>query len=539
MGSLSYAKDFLLTGLRNQLTEASCSPVQGRVDHPVSPPPFPATPPPFLTRPWSSICSKGSSMVKLVKNYGCRLTCWNESIKRSPRMSPRLVQRPAIVADKCDVGRVAIDMLPDDVLLDIFDFYLDEARPTFGGFEAWFTLAHVCWRWRNVVFASPHRLGLQLVCTARSPVKEKLDILPAFPIVISQYALGLEGIHNIAAALKHTDRVCGIDLHLASYWVLDDVFAEMQQSFPALKYLYLVTNIGSGIRKKIPDSFLGGSAPHLRSLQLGGFEYRGLSNLLSSATGLVFLSLWNIPHFLLPPSSTRLVFPALTRFEFKGYKRYLEDFVAQVDTPILDDLCITLSDHDTSGFPRLSSFINCPLNLKAPNNALIIFWSNTFSVKFRLPSGYETLKLKFESKITSYGPDPDSSLSSLARICGSCLPSLPTVERLYVRFASLNGQYVQDTQWLGLLDPFTFLERLYLSEELQAAPVRRGAIKVLPTPQDIFSESQLQEAIPRPFTPRQLFSYHIVRELDASERPPVTGAMPPMNLPFIPHANQL
>jgi hypothetical protein len=96
------------------------------------------------------------------------------------------------------------------------------------------------------------------------------------------------------------------------------------------------------------------------------------------------------------------------------------------------------------------------------------------------------------------------------------------VERLYVRFASLHGRDVQNTQWLGLLYPFIVLEELYLSEELQAAPVREGAIKVLPTLQNILLESQLQEAIPRPYTPRQLFGYHIVREPDASERPPMT-----------------
>ena len=519
MGSLSYVKEILLSGSRNQLTKASCSPAQERVDHPVSPrtpPPLPATPTSFLTRPWSSIRSKGSLMVNLVKNRGGRLTRWNDSIKRCQRTS--LVQHSAIAIDKCDVGQGAIKMLPDDILLDIFYFYLNEAQPTFGVFEAWFTLVHVCRRWRNVVLASPRRLGLRLVCTARSPVTEKLDILPTLPIVISQYGLGSEGVHNIVAALKHTDRVCRIDLHLASYRELDEVFAEMLQPFPALKYLYLVSNItGSGIRK-IPDSFLGGSAPHLRSLQLGGVEFRGLSNLLSSAAALVTLSLWNIPHFVPPSSPTRFVFPALTRFEFKGYKQSLEDFVAQVDAPILDDLCITLSDHNTSGIPRLAPFISCPLNSKTPDNALIIFWSNTFFVKFRLPSGNETLKLK----ITLYSPYSGSSLSSLTRIGESCLPPLPTVERLYVRFASLHERDVQNTQWLGLLYPFIVLEELYLSEELQAAPVREGAIKVLPTLENILLESQLQEAIPRPYTPRQLFGYHIVREPDASERPPMT-----------------
>jgi hypothetical protein len=472
-------------------------------------------------------------MVKLVKNHGCHLTRRNELIKEGPRTS--LVQHPAIAADKCDVGQGPIDTLPDGVLLRIFDFYLSEAQPTLGGFKeinAWFTLVHVYQRWRNFVFASSRRLGLQLVCTARTPVTKKLDVWPALPIVVSQHALKPEGVQNIVAALKHTDRVCGINLDRISYWVLDKVLAVMQQPFPALKDLYLVSNTAESGTRKIPDSFLGGSTPHLRSLQLGGIEFQGLSNLLLSAVSLVTLSLWSVPRFVPPPSSTRFVFPALTRFMFQGYKQYLEDFVAQVDAPILSDIFIKLLYPDTSGIPRLAPLISCPVNLKAPDNALIAFWYKTVSVKFRLPSGYETLRLKIEY----YGPDSNLGLSYLARICGSSLPPLPTVERLYVTFAS-HGRHVRNGHWLDLLYPFTALNKLYLSEELE--PVRQGAIKVLPTLQDIFSESQLREAIPQPFTPLQLFSYHIVREADASERPPTTGLMPLSGLPFIPHATQL
>ena len=52
-------------------------------------------------------------------------------------------------------------MLPDDVLLAIFDFCGDKYE-----LEAWQTLVHVCRRWRSVVLGSPRRLGLQLVCTS-------------------------------------------------------------------------------------------------------------------------------------------------------------------------------------------------------------------------------------------------------------------------------------------------------------------------------------------------------------------------------------
>jgi hypothetical protein len=78
---------------------------------------------------------------------------------------------------------VTIYSVPEDVLLDIFDFYLHHAPdPTW---DAWHTLVHICQRWRSVVFDSPRRLNLRLLCDANRPVEEMLDIWPNFPIVVN------------------------------------------------------------------------------------------------------------------------------------------------------------------------------------------------------------------------------------------------------------------------------------------------------------------------------------------------------------------
>ncbi|KAH9966979.1 hypothetical protein BJV74DRAFT_284761 [Russula compacta] len=52
-------------------------------------------------------------------------------------------------------GRVTIKELPDEVLLEVFDSYL-----VYSGREKWIMLAHMCQRWRYIVFASPIRLNL-------------------------------------------------------------------------------------------------------------------------------------------------------------------------------------------------------------------------------------------------------------------------------------------------------------------------------------------------------------------------------------------
>ena len=104
-------------------------------------------------------------------------------------------------------------MLPGDVLLENFDLYVDQA-PKDDEIEAWHTLVHVCQKWRNVVFESPHRLNISLVRTARKPVRQMLATRPPLPIVVKQHGrtMSLWGVDNIVAALERNDQIRGIDL---------------------------------------------------------------------------------------------------------------------------------------------------------------------------------------------------------------------------------------------------------------------------------------------------------------------------------------
>lgn len=138
-------------------------------------------------------------------------------------------------------------MLPDDVLLSIFDFYMIE------GFrlhekqriEEWITLTHVCRCWRIVVFQSPLRLNLRLLCGPTTPARETLDIWPPFPLII-RYVYPIfrdepSSVDNIIVALKCNDRVCQVRLNFFSStqmgYVTDSV--AMHQPFPELEDLHL------------------------------------------------------------------------------------------------------------------------------------------------------------------------------------------------------------------------------------------------------------------------------------------------------------
>ncbi|KAH9043476.1 hypothetical protein EDB83DRAFT_2553967, partial [Lactarius deliciosus] len=103
-------------------------------------------------------------------------------------------------------GRVTIGELSDNVLLNIFRYYLDVFP------QHWPRLVHICRRWRRIVFASQQALHLRIICTHGTPVLKTLDCWPAIPIVV-KYGGSVdldppapEDEDNILAALKQSDR---------------------------------------------------------------------------------------------------------------------------------------------------------------------------------------------------------------------------------------------------------------------------------------------------------------------------------------------
>ena len=295
---------------------------------------------------------------------------------------------------------MTISELPEEVLLEIFSFYLDH-RPD--DEHAWYELVHVCRQWRCLVFASIRRLRLRLLCTHKRPVKEALDVWPELPIAVRARDFKPTRIQtletNVIAALEHHDRVC--DINLGAYPAsLMKIFSTMKKPFPSLINLNIVSLVRN--ESMIPDSFLGGSAPLLQSIQFLNIPlpYPEIGKLLLSAPNLVSLCLLLIPRSgpgctspeamvngvsvltrlkslrlsfsLQTPRPqlqqasghrlpfTRVVLPALTDIDFCGDKEYLEDFVSRIDTPLLADITIRFShiDQPMSVTPPLRDFIS-------------------------------------------------------------------------------------------------------------------------------------------------------------------------------------
>jgi hypothetical protein len=443
---------------------------------------------------------------------------------------------------------IRIDVLPDDVLLEIFGFYTIKMA-----IEGWQSLVHVCRRWRVLVFESPRRLNLRLFCTPKTPTRDKLDVWPALPLLVDgdMTSASTQDLDNIIVALEQSNRVCEVFLWSLTGWQLEKVLATMQVPFPELTDLQLLSD-GEAL-PVIPDSFLDGSAQRLRLFMLVGIPFPGLPKLLLSATNLDYLELSDIPHsgyfspeamvalisalpcleglvleyleFQSPqsrpdwesrrwPPSKRSVIPALDFFQFKGVIDYLEDLVTFIETPQLNALDITFFNQIDFDFPRLAQFINRTPTIRELNKAHVQFFDNLAYVGLPLS---RTLEIAISCK------EPNGQLSSIEQVCNSSLRPLSTVEVLYIEheYSQLvwKNDAIENTLWLQLLLPFTTAKDLYLSKEF--APGIAAALQelvgariteVLPSLENIFMEGlessgPLQESIGR-FVAARLLSDH-------------------------------
>jgi hypothetical protein len=382
-----------------------------------------------------------------------------------------------------------------------------------------------------------------------------MDIWPALPLIIRNRSHLTEGLDNVIALLERAgDRVCQIGLGIPGSQ-LETVSAVMQEPFPELTSLVLWSY---GTVAILPDSFLGRSAPHLRSICLEHIPFPGLLKLLLSASHLVILNLLNIPHsgYISPEvmvtalsaltslgsfmlefqspqscpdrenrrlhSPTRSVLPVLTFFWFQGVIEYLEDLVAYVDAPQLSGLYITLFNQIIFDTPRLVQFISRTPRLNPLDDAHVAFGDEAAEV--HLSSGFGKLNVKISCR------ELDWQVSSLEQVFTSSLPPLSMLEDLYIFKAPDSYPHWQDNienmLWLELLHPFTAVKNLYLSEEfapriVPALQEHVGGIvttEVLPTLQNIILEGlqpsgPVQEGIEQFVATRQVTSHTIAVSL--------------------------
>src|SRR6266702_3152624 len=244
------------------------------------------------------------------------------TLKVRPSTPPWRLQRALTLCGTGESYRhaITISMLPDDVLLEIFDFYQKNHAYDIVRTCKWHILAHVCQSWRQIVLASPHRLNLQIPCTSTTPVRKNLGIWPAFPIIIDHDPYSKRGIStpnnedNVIAALEHSDRVSYLRINVTESQ-LGKIVTAMQEPFPSLTRLEIFS-LGYGNAPVLPAEFLGGSAPCLQTIYLRSIPFPTLPTLLLSTGDLVTLELYNIPRTgYISPDAMVVGLAALPRLE--------------------------------------------------------------------------------------------------------------------------------------------------------------------------------------------------------------------------------
>ena len=454
------------------------------------------------------------------------------------------------------------DALPDNVLLETFEFFLGKDDPTRLGryhghdFDGWQTLAHVCRRWRCIVFASPRRLALKLYCTGKRLVNSKtLDAWPVLPIVI--VAKGVqpkEDVTNIMTALRHHNRVCKIDYSDGEFQdSLLNEFAAIDEPFLALTSLALLSF--QQHVPVLPDSFLGGSAPCLQSLHLHGIPYPSMGKLLLSTTNIVQLNLSCIPHSgyispetivpclstsarleLLvlgfqyplsrahrtsrhPPPLTHVVFSNLTSLCFSGSMEYLEDILSQIETPMLNHGRFYFFNQLLFDTPLLGHFIRRTETFMVIHRARIEFDSCAVWITFWRRDETEPLWLDIRCEPL------DWQLSALVPILNSFLSSLLTLEILEIAVSRKYWQgEIEPIQWRDFFHLFTSVKNMILGLENSVrliAPALQelageNATEVLPALQNLFLPTHdwqpsepVKEAIEQFIATRQLCGHPV------------------------------
>jgi hypothetical protein len=397
----------------------------------------------------------------------------------------------------------------------------------------WHRLVHVCRRWRTVIFSSPGRLDLRLVYTYRKPLRKTLDCWPDLPLsiwyprLVLYHHLSHPDEDNVIAALEHPNRICEINLTL-THPLLEKLTPLMQDPFPVLEDLELGSR-DLNDTLVLPSTFLGGSTPRLRRVDLDGTPFPTLPQLIMTARDLVSLRLAEIPNTgyfspealvnsldstpklksleidwtsptshpdqQSPPGSpcpqTRVALPALTEFQFRGDNDYLEDLISRIDAPNVEHFNVTLFEQRTFDLSQLAEFISrTEVLTSSPHRTSLWLWGCGFSITHYFgspsPTGQRTFRLQI-SELTR-------QMTQLTRVCRQLSPLLSSVGRLDIEADAVLSDWGDQTdaaQWLELFSPFGGVRRLELighfipsaasALEQSAINVNMGRREVLPS----------------------------------------------------------
>lgn len=362
-----------------------------------------------------------------------------------------------------------ITKLPDEILLEIFDFYRrsfkhqPDYERDWNNKNGWFKLAHVCHNWRCIVLASSSRLQLRLFFTDQTPTRAAvLTGLPPLPIVVDYlsvaWTFGRLGPENrLISALRYPNRIYKIAMKI-TLSNCNTITKVLDCAFPTLGTLELHNTSAPGFF--FPPTFLMTSTKSLRRLKIPGAILTSLPPLLSATTALVDLTLAidtifsspqgvSLPallqnlsrlrhldvsvrsfhgphtHAISPVKTNDAVSLAeLTHFRFKGRTNHVEELVAGLATPSLQKLYVALyRGNSVVHIPHLSVIIR---------NMGMLF----YAAQIKVSIGAYIISLLTHSHFID---DPPFNIflhgpSAMAQVGSELYAMLTTVEDLFIAF---------------------------------------------------------------------------------------------------------
>ena len=393
-------------------------------------------------------------------------------------------------------------MLDNDSLLQIFSHYRLDDEENWHLRLTWRRLAHVCRQWRYLIYDSWFHLDMSLLLTTDSPSIHTLGHLPPLPLVID-YSGRTTGTtarkneDNVYLGLQQHSRVRRVILRAPSL-SLRTWLELMNNLFPKLTDLSLLSTNIEETSLILPERF---QAPGLRRLSLHDIGLPKGLPLLSSAIALSTLSLTHIRAscyfppghlvtqlqglrhleelsigFAIPiplPSSERELLPApippvtlpsLRRLTFHGVDAYLDNLVAQINTPLLDRLDLTFFFDLAFTVENLTEFIH-----RTDGFGCLVAQVTFNKDGSSIDAGHYEDVGKVGLRVNC---EPlDWQIDSVTQVCGALWDVLSTVEELTLdlRVDGMPSDWantLDNMAWYELLLPFIGVKKLHICPSL-------------------------------------------------------------------------
>ena len=432
-------------------------------------------------------------------------------------------------------------MLEDDSLLRIFSYYRLNDEENWNLRLQWRKLANVCQRWRYLVFDSRSHLDMCLLLTNDSPPIDILRHLPSLPVVIDYSArsrtVARKDEDNIRFGLQRHGRICRVALRAPSsslrMWL-----EPMNKPFPRLGVLSLLSTTTEEMSPVLPETL---RAPFLYRLSLHGIGLPRRLLLLSSMIALSTLSLTHIPdacyfppihlvaqlqHLLyleelsigfaipvpLPSSEGELLprpispvtLPALRWLTFRGVGAYLENLVAQISAPLLEQLTLTLFFELAFTLVNLGEFIRRTEGFVCLVSRVIF---NEEGASINASHDDQRGIGKFGLYVNVNCETLDWQIDSATQVCGALGNVLSAVEDLTIDIdmdvmrSFWENDTLDSTLWHELLLPFIGVKKLHisfsltleLSQALESAP-EELVLELLPELQELEVQLEIDSA---------------------------------------------